>query len=160
MQKIDSKIFLPINLEYSKSRDVICISSISDAVSRFFPEDVSRYVGWFLAAAKSRTKLDPLFDFHNRRGLFALSQNLFDDVSKWLGISGKSIFDPLANSLATAKYIRWTMEKYKKIVPDEQERFLISFLSLDCGYFKIKKAMEETLEPISFGKVKIFIKKL
>ncbi|MCD6595581.1 hypothetical protein J7L68_07905 [bacterium] len=159
MGKTNSKIFLPINLNDSEPQKSVCISSIFDAVAKIFPDNVSKYGLWFLSAAKSRTNFDPLFDFDNRRGLFALSQIFFDDICKWLGIQGKSIFDPLANSLAAVKYIRWAMDKYEKYIPDERERFSISFLSLDYGYFRTKKAIEKTVEPKNCEKVKIIINK-
>ena len=144
-------------MEKQSNTFIASICAIFTATTRFFPEIVEKYGRWFYAAALARSDLNPLHDSDAKKGLFALSERLFTDVCRQIGLDGKSIFDPLANSLVTAKYFRWTYDKYAELVPDETERLLCAFLSLDVGYFTTKAVIKSVASPPTFDRVFIVL---
>ncbi len=140
-----------------ENSNMISIAAIFTATARFFPEDVERFGRWLHAAALARSRLDPLYDFENKKGLFALEQNLFADLAHQIGIENASIHCPLANSLVAAKFFRWAFDKFEKIVHDETERLLCAFLSLDAGYFATKAAINSVAPPTIVERVAIIL---
>jgi len=139
--------------------NMISIAAIFSAAARFFPGDIEKYGRWLCAAARARSRFDPLYDFENTKGLFALEQNLFADLAHQIGIDNANIHDPLANSLVAAKYFRWAFDKFEKKVHDETERLLCAFLSLDAGYFATKAAINKAVQPVKLERTALILNK-
>ncbi|RKZ32727.1 hypothetical protein DRQ33_05400 [bacterium] len=158
---------------FDNSHTIASITAIHTAVAQLFcntPEisksdsskcDIEKYGRWFVSAALFRTNLNPNYDYNGKKGLFAIREQTFRSLCKNVSrilirlddkfrilLDNENIFDPLANSIATARYIQWAIEKYSSLIQDEKERFLFAFIALDEGYFRIKRAMESIARPI------------
>jgi len=110
---------------------------------------------WFVALAEHRSYMLPdFFDGHGKIGLFALTEQTFREVVSVIVLNDcKSIFDPKTNTQVLVRYVKWMMDRCfnEKFATDEG--LLMAFLSLDAGYFRIKRIISECAVPGSIDQV-------
>jgi len=142
----------------------IWLAHIFAAAVRHFPDEIAQnpqFALWFVAAAHVRSGFDPAYcDKRNRRGIFALSAPIFDEMKRRLRYGNNvSPRDPLANIAAAVAYLRWVYERYAQFAPDSAERIKCALLSLDAGYFRTKFALEKCLRPATFAQAAVLVER-
>ena len=127
---------------------------ITREVQKKFPKECENntlFPIWFVATADIRSGLNPKFsDGNGKCGLFALRNQLFQEFAIRLGLDiDSSIFDPNANTTVALEFIKWCYERFEKPHLNQLDRLLLAILSLEIGYFRIKRAISQCSPPHS-----------
>jgi len=131
---------------------------ITREVQKRFPKECENdtlFPIWFVATADIRSGLNPKFsDGNGKCGLFALRNQLFQEFAIRLGLDiDSSIFDPNANTTVAVEFIRWCYERFEKSQLNQLDRLLLAILSLEVGYFRIKRAISQCSPPHSLPQI-------
>ena len=138
--------------------EITKILFITREVQKRFPKECENdtlFPIWFVATADIRSGLNPKFsDGNGQCGLFALRNQLFQEFAIRLGLDiDSSIFDPNANTTVAVEFIRWCYERFEKSQLNQLDRLLLAILSLEVGYFRIKRAISQCSPPHSLPQI-------
>ena len=138
--------------------EIIKTLLITKEVQKRFPKECENdtlFPIWFVATADIRSGLNPKFsDGNGKCGLFALRNQLFQEFAIRLGLDiDSSIFDPNANTKVAVEFIRWCYERFENSRFNQLDRLLLAILSLEVGYFRIKRAISQCSPPHSLPQI-------